>query len=144
MFNKKITVLILISVFVVGLQMVTPVNALDVAPPFDSGNFKVSGFKVGYDTYYGKNKNELYLNFYMGKPYEKQYLLKKSNNNIKSYEGYYNKNDKFVYKHLKTYKTTNSLKTFYSKTYKPYIIKQEKSNVAKHIKKYNMKPPKKN
>ena len=128
MFKKIIPVLILISIFIIGIAGTVSATA----PEVDRANFKVDGMKIGYDIYYGKNKNELYLSFYRGEAYGKDYVLKKSKNNIKSYE--VKANNKL--KHLKTYKTTQSLNSFYSKNYKTYIQKQVKADFRKEVKKY--------
>ena len=57
-FNKRIIkALLLICVFVIGLQIVESVNAIEPAdikvnPKIDTGTLKINGRSVNYDTYY--------------------------------------------------------------------------------------------
>ena len=131
MFNKKIiTALMLITVFIVGLQMAEPVNAI-AGKVIDKGSFNVNGKKVAYNT--ELVGNSLYLDFYCGKIFEKYYRLDKVNkkNQIKAYK-YDDKKNKYVL--VKTYNTNKNLKSFYLKIYKPSITKQVKSDFKKVLK----------
>lgn len=95
MFNKKILyVLILCSVFIVGLQIIEPVNAANWKK-FDSGSYKIdppSGFK-NKTTYisYIKGSNNIKTNIYIYKAktddkiYSGTLYISKTGNKIKTY-----------------------------------------------------------
>jgi len=134
MFNKKIiTALILLNVFIVGLQMAEPVNA--AAKDFDSGSFKVNGEKITYVAFYGlDSKNEVTISFYKNdyERFKNSYSLKKvSKNQIKSYQVTYDKKENPNRKFLKNHKTTKSTLNFYKNNYKKYIINEFKSKMLK-------------
>jgi hypothetical protein len=135
--KKTVPVLLLITVFVVGLQTIEPINAGEN----EYGDFKVGNKKINYFAAYGDTKNEFHLTFVCEKAnknkkyYEKSYLLKKTKKNqIKAYSVTYDKNDKQKNTLLKTYKTTKSVKSFYTSMYKATAIKQVKSEATKFFK----------
>jgi hypothetical protein len=130
MFNKKIILaIILISVFVVGLQM-EPVNAM-AGKKIDSGSFKVSGKTIKYIAELDNKEKNLYIEAYGGK-FSSSYIVKKVKNENKVYK--YN-DIKFKYQLKKTYNTKKSLKNFYFSPYKKTVLNELKSDAKQVLKK---------
>ena len=132
MLNKKtIFAIVLISVFVVGLQISNPVSA-NGTDGIDSGTFKVNGKKVIYYADYEyknniKNNNQFFIDLdgvdKKGKDFCKIYLLKKTKKNqVKCYLETYDKKGKTRYKLLKTYTTNKSLDKIYFSNFKQFSI----------------------
>ena len=136
-FNKKIiATLLLISVLVVGLQVITPVAAHDTSNAIDTGNFKQNGKITHYSAEYGiynnkENKSVLFITFHgtnkKNKFFQENYVLVKTKKNqILSYSLTFDKNNKPNYTLLKVHKTTKNVKNFYTSYYKKYSGKQVK------------------
>ena len=131
MFNKKIiTVLILLSVFVVGLQMAEPVEAV-AGKPVDKGSFTVNGAKIKYDAQLVGNS--MFIEFNHKYKFMKNYQLTKVNKN--QFKAYKYSDKTYEYKHVKTYTSSKSLKNFYFSNYKNTIVKDVKSDAKKVFKK---------
>jgi len=141
--NKIIRSMILLSIMLIGLGLSSTVTA--TGGGFDDGFFKVKGKEIGYDADFGynektgkDNKNEILIAFFCwDKNYEKllfgkDYLIKKSGNEVKSYSLKYDKKGSEISRtYLDTYKTSMTCKNFYYKTFKPVIIKKTKLDATK-------------
>jgi hypothetical protein len=124
MLKKTILLIMLISVFVVGLQ-IEPVNAIP-SKTIDSGTSKVYGKPIMYMVELDKKEKNLYITFDGGK-FSSSYIIKKVKNENKVYKW----NDKGKYQLKKTYNTKKSLKNFYFSTYKKTVFNELKSDVKK-------------
>ena len=126
-FNKKLIVLIVIGIFVIGLQMAT-VSA-DGGYSIDKGSFEVKNKKIDYIAWkrVKNNPKQLIINF-LGddapKKYEVVIVDKVSKNKIKTSIMQGKKE-----KHLKTFNSKKDVVSFYKTQYKQYIIKEVKKSI---------------
>ena len=126
----------LLAAFVVGLTISAPVYANEFV--VDDGSFKVGSVRMGYHAEYGHcidnvNYKEIEIDFVTSASnFVKIYSIKKTKNNeIKSYSLTRDKNGKESYSHIRTYKTTQSVKNFYTSTFKETIISIVKNEFTK-------------